>query len=152
MVKFKFLAQFPMDPFAYPVMSTLILILRWFLHSLIMWLMVSSLSLHNLHLLFCCILSIHALIWLVLILLFCAAIRRDSVFLLRFPFLGHIHVFSFEMLLISHLKHSCFSSHFCFLVIVVVVVIIIIIIIRWYNYLRKNIPFGQAFIFVGFPF
>ena len=33
------------------------------LHSLIMWLMVSSLSLHNLHLLFCCVLSIFALIW-----------------------------------------------------------------------------------------
>ena len=37
-----------------------------FLHSFIMWLMVSSLSLHSLHLLFCCVLSILALIWLVL--------------------------------------------------------------------------------------
>ena len=36
------------------------------LHSLIMWLMVSSLSPHRLHLLFCCVLSILALIWLVL--------------------------------------------------------------------------------------
>ena len=36
------------------------------LHSLIMWLMVSSLSPHSLHLLFCCVLSILALIWLVL--------------------------------------------------------------------------------------
>ena len=35
------------------------------LHSLIMWLIVSSLSLHRLHLLFCCILSILGLIWLV---------------------------------------------------------------------------------------
>ena len=32
------------------------------LHSLIMWLMISSLSTHNLHLLFCCVLSILALI------------------------------------------------------------------------------------------
>ena len=32
-----------------------------FLHSLIMWLIVSSLSPHNLHLLFCCVLSIIAL-------------------------------------------------------------------------------------------
>ena len=40
------------------------------LHSLIMWLMVSSLSQHNLHLLFCCVLSILALIWLVLSALF----------------------------------------------------------------------------------
>ena len=47
------------------------------LHSLIMWLMVSSLSQHNLHLLFCCVLSILALICLVLMALFCAAIRRD---------------------------------------------------------------------------
>ena len=33
------------------------------LHSLIMWLMISSLSPHSLHLLFCCVLSIFALIW-----------------------------------------------------------------------------------------
>ena len=43
------------------------------LHSLIMWLMVSSPSLHNLLLLFCCVLSILALIWMVLTA-FCAAI------------------------------------------------------------------------------
>ena len=49
------------------------------LYSLIMWLIVSSLSPHNLHLLFCSILSILALIWLVLMALFCAAFRRDSV-------------------------------------------------------------------------
>ena len=36
------------------------------LHSLIMWLIVSSLSLHRIHLLFCCALSILAFIWLVL--------------------------------------------------------------------------------------
>ena len=35
-----------------------------------MWLIVSSLSPHNQHLLFCCLLSILALIWLVLIILF----------------------------------------------------------------------------------
>ena len=52
------------------------------LHSLIMWLIVSSLSPHSLHLLFCCVLSILALIWLVLMALSCAAIRRDSVSLL----------------------------------------------------------------------
>ena len=50
------------------------------LHSLIMWLMFLSLSPHNLHLLFWCILSILTLIWLVLMVLFCAANRRDSVF------------------------------------------------------------------------
>ena len=44
------------------------------LHSLIMWLMVSSLSPHCLHLLFCRVLSILTLIWLVLMALFCTAI------------------------------------------------------------------------------
>ena len=53
------------------------------LHSLIMWLIVSSLSPHNLHLLFCWVLSILALIWLVLMTLSCAALLRDSVCLLR---------------------------------------------------------------------
>ena len=88
------------------------------LHSLIIWLIVSSLSPHNLYLLFSCVLSILTLIRLVLIALFCAAIRRDSVSLLKFTFFYHVHVFSYEMLLISQLKRpmSCFSSHFCFLV------------------------------------
>ena len=49
------------------------------LHSFIRRLILSSLSPHNLHLLFCCVLSILVLIWLVLMGLFCAAIRRDSV-------------------------------------------------------------------------
>ena len=74
------------------------------LHSLIMWLMVSYLSPQSLHLLFCCVLSILALIWLVLTALFCAAVRRDSVSLLQFPFLSHVQVLSCEMLFISRLK------------------------------------------------
>ena len=57
-------------------------------YSLIMWLIVSSLSPDNKLLLFCCVLSICALIWLVFMSLFCAAIRRDSLSLLRFPFLA----------------------------------------------------------------
>ena len=73
------------------------------LHSL-MWLMVSPLSPQNLYLLSCCVLSILASIWLIFMALFCAAIRRDSVSLLRFPFLSHVQVFSCEMLLISCLK------------------------------------------------
>ena len=73
-------------------------------HSLIMWLMVSSLSPHNQHLLFCCVLSVLALIWLVFMALFCSAIRRDSVSFLKFPFLSHFQVFSCEMSFISYLK------------------------------------------------
>ena len=74
------------------------------LHSLIMWLMVSSLSPLDLHLLFCCVLFILALKWLVLMASFCADILRDSVSLLRFPFFSYIQVFSCEMLLIGRLK------------------------------------------------
>ena len=73
-------------------------------HSLIMWLIVSSLSPHNLHLLFCCVLSILVLIWLILMALSCAAIRRDYVSLLRFHFLNQVQIFWCEMLFISRLK------------------------------------------------
>ena len=61
------------------------------LYSLIMWLMVSSLSPHTLHLLFCCVLSILALIWLVLMSLFCTAICRDLVMA---SFINHVHILS----------------------------------------------------------
>ena len=61
------------------------------LHSFIIWLIVSTLSLHNLHLLFCCVLSIFALISLFLMALFCATI-------------SHVHVFSCEMSFVSRLK------------------------------------------------
>ena len=74
------------------------------LHLLIKWLMVSSLSPHSLRLLFCCVLSILALIWLVLMVLFYAAIRRDAVYLLKFPLLSHVQVFLGEMSFISRLK------------------------------------------------
>ena len=59
--------------------------------------------------------------------LFCAAMKRDSVCLLRFPFLSYIHVFSCEMSLVIRLNSpsSCFSSHFCFLVIVVLLVLML---------------------------
>ena len=66
--------------------------------------------------LFCCILSILALILLGPMALFSVVSSRESVFLLRFPFLNH--VFSCEMLLIRHLKR-CFSSQFYFLVIAI---------------------------------
>ena len=97
------------------------------LHSLIMWLMVSSMSPHSLHLLFCCVLSILAWIWLVLMALFCAAIRRDSVSLLKFPFLSQAQVLSREILFISRLKRPwcCFSYYFCFLVFVILLSIVL---------------------------
>ena len=86
----------------FPIQSCLLLcsFCACLLHSLI-----SSLSPYNLHLLLCCVLSILALIWLVLIVLFWAAITRDLVSLWRFPFCIHVHVFSFEMPHVSHLKY-----------------------------------------------
>ena len=74
------------------------------LHSHVMRLVVSSLSLHSLHLLFCGVLSIFASIWLVLMALFCTAVWRDSVSLLKFPFISHVQVFWCEILFISRLK------------------------------------------------
>ena len=69
-----------------------------------MRLIASSLSLHCLHLLFCWVLSILALIWLVLMALSCAVIRRDSVSFLRVSFLSQVQVSSSEMVFISRLK------------------------------------------------
>ena len=99
------------------------------LHSLIMWLMVSSLSPHSLHLLFYSGLSILALIWLVLMALFSAAIGKDSVSLLKFTFLSHVQVLSCEIMFISRLKRP-FPSHFCFLVIIIQLPIVLSVLFR----------------------
>ena len=111
-----------------PKQSYLDLYSFWFnwLHSLIIRLIVSYLSPHNQHLLHCYILAILALIWLVLMALFCAAIGRNSDFLPRFPFLSHVNVFSCEMFIVSRLKHpwSIFSSHYIFQVISVLLVFV----------------------------
>ena len=89
-----------------PTQSRLVLYSLWcnLLHSLIMWVIDSSLSPNNLHLLVCCVLSILDLIWLVLMALFCSAIRRDFVSILRFPFLRHVDIFSREISLVNRLK------------------------------------------------
>ena len=98
----------------------------YLLHSVIMRLLVSSISPYNPHLLFCCALSALALIWLVFIALFFDVIRRDSVSLLKFSVLSHVHVLSCEILFINRLKrqYSCFFFLFCFLVIVNLLVIV----------------------------
>ena len=96
------------------------------LHLLTMWLIVSSLSSHNLHLLFCCVLSILAFMWLVLMALFCAAIKRDSVSLLRFPFLRK-SMFSrvkYRMLVVWNVHWIVFLPSFFLLVIVVPLVFV----------------------------
>ena len=75
------------------------------------------------HFVFChdivyiCYFVVSYLFWLMA--LFCAAVRRDSVSILMFPFLSHVQVFLWKILLVCHLKYPycCFSYHFCFLVI-----------------------------------
>lgn len=92
------------------------------LHSLMLFI-VLSLCPQNLHLLFSYALFILALMWLVLITLFCASISKDSIPLFMCPFLSHIHVFlSFSSFVIL-MNHPCraFTSSFffylfCFLV------------------------------------
>ena len=92
---------------------------------LIIQLIISSLSLHNLNLLLC-ILSIFYFD-IVLMALFCAAIRIDSFSLLSFPFLSHVHVFSCKISLVCRLKcsHSCFFSHFCLQIIFVLLMLVL---------------------------
>ena len=85
MVKFEFIAHFPVDHFPPLVLPSLILFLRE-LDSLIMGLIILSLSPHNQYLLFCFVFSAFALTYLILMALFCTAVRRDSVSLLRCPF------------------------------------------------------------------
>ena len=65
---------------------------------------------------------------MVLMVLFCAAIRRDSVFLSKFPFFSYVQVFSWAIFSICCLKYpcSCFSFHFCFLAFVVFLSVLIL--------------------------
>ena len=61
--------------------------------------------------------------------LLCAAIRRDSLSLLRFSFLSHIQIYSCEVSLVFRMKYpySCFSSPFCFLVIAVLLILVLFV-------------------------
>ena len=83
------------------------------LESLAVWFIALSLSQYNLHLLFCGTILILASIKLVLMALFCAAIRRHSYSLLRSSFLCHVRVFSRKISLVCRLKYpySCFYFH-----------------------------------------
>ena len=59
--------------------------------------------------------------------LFCAAIRRDSVSLLKFIFHSHVQVFLCKITpVVAWNTQTFFSSHFCFLVMVVLLVLIIL--------------------------
>ena len=54
--------------------------------------------------------------WLVLMALFCAAIRRNSVSLLKLPYFSHVEIFWCEISLVCCLKYpySCFFFPFLF--------------------------------------
>ena len=79
LLNFSFLHNSQWIPFPTKTYLVLYSFLANLLFSLIMWLIVSSLSPHNLHLIFYCVLCIISLIWAVLMALFSAAIRKDSV-------------------------------------------------------------------------
>ena len=59
----------------------------------------------------------------------CAAFRRDSVSLLRLPFLGHVQVLSCEIEFISRLSghRVVVFFHFCFLVIVILSSVVLLV-------------------------
>ena len=69
--------------------------------------------------LFCCILSAFDLTQLILMMLFYAAVRKDSVILLKFSFFSHVQI-SYKISLVCCLEYPfrLISSHFCSLVIV----------------------------------
>ena len=112
MIKSKFLHNSQFIPFPTQSCLNLYSFCANLLHSLVMWLIVSSLLPCSACLLFCCVLSIFSLIWS--LGLFCAVIRRDSVSLLRFPFFNHVQAFSCEISLVCRLKYpySCFPTLF----------------------------------------
>ena len=131
MVKFKFLALFPVDHIPLPVVSALLFFLRQFEAFTYHVIDRSSLSPHYQHLLFCCGLSNLFFFDIAgpYMMLFLATVRRDSVFLVRFPFLSHVQVFSYEISLVCRLKcpYCCFTSHFCFLVIFVLLMLVMFV-------------------------
>ena len=88
-----------------------------------MWLIVSSLSPQNLHLLFCCVLSLFALMLLVFIALYCAAIKY-FVSSVMFPFLSHVQNSLCGSIYFMY-SYCCFSSHLCFLVIFVLSILVL---------------------------
>ena len=107
-----------------PFLSSPVLSCTFLLDSLIMWLIASSPLPHNLFLIFYYVLSIFTLPWLIFIELFSGAMNRDSVSLLKFPFLYKFQVFSCQISSVCLLTYpySCFSSHFYFLVIIVLLI------------------------------
>ena len=113
MVEFQFLAHFAVDLLSYPGIYSFCATL-W--HSVILWLIILSLPLHNLNFLFYLLLSTFPTIPFVLMALFSAVIRGNEVSLLSFLFRNHVHDVPCDILPLCRMKylHICFSSHFTF--------------------------------------
>ena len=100
------------------------------LHSLIMWLIISSLSLHRLHLLFFFLVGGASGLFLLwhspYSVILSINLKRFS-FSLKISFLNHVQIFSFEISLVCRLKclHSCFSSYFYFLAIFILLILVL---------------------------
>ena len=117
MNKSKILVQLPVDPLPLPLSLVMYSFSVNVQHSLIIWLIVSSLSPHNLNLLFYHVFYILSFIYLVLMVLFCAAaIRRESLPFAIFPIFSHVQILTCEISLVFRLKcpYCFFSSHFFF--------------------------------------
>ena len=119
MFKFQFLAQFPVDHLPHPVMSCLAVFCTNLLHSLIIWLIVSSLLPYNMHLLFCCFLSIFALtksLWRRFVLL----LKEIQFLPWDFPCIAMSRFSRVQShVCLSKYPYSCFSTLIYFLVFVV---------------------------------
>ena len=140
MVKFKFLAQLPVDHLPYPVMPCLIRFCANFQHSLFKWLIVSSLKAFAILLLFICI-NFNVIVPYGV---FFSTIRRHWASFLMFPFLA-ITKFSrviFRFYFAWNI-HTFFSYNFCSLVIAVLLIIVLFVLflvavisLSWFFYLR----------------
>ena len=126
MVKFKLLVQFPVDHLAHPVVSILILsfVLIYFIRLLCDW----SFRL-NCHIIFICYFVASCLFFLwhsPYGVVSCCYQERFS-FHLKVSFFSHVQISSCEMSLICGLKYSysCFSSHFCFLLIFILLMLVL---------------------------
>ena len=128
MVKFKVLAQFTVDDFPYVLVSIFILFLSqlttfayYVIDRFISITTKSTSAILLCHVYFC--------FDIVLMVLFSAAIGRDSISVLRLPFFSPVLVFSCEVSLVCRLKYpySCFSSHFYFLIIFVPLMLLLFV-------------------------
>ena len=119
MVQFKFLAQFSVDHFVHPVVSTLFA-LFFCLH---LWCDCSFRLNHYIIYIYYFVASCLFLFWPSPYCIVFAVIRRDSVSLLRFPFLSNVQFFWCDIFFVAWNIHTVvfLPISFCFLFIFVLV-------------------------------